>query len=206
MIELTAGAQLRLNDYLAELRRVLQECPSVDPVDVERDVHDHIQAALAGASAPVDESRLDQVLRSLGVPRDWVPDENHPWYRYPQRVGRDLRDLSVAFARHFVSGPESFRMPYLSFAVLVFGAFLLPLASHEDQAVLILLVAGCAAFVLARAALAVHSRGPSTAQLWLLAPGLLSVYLPLACAVLIWPALVGGVATALLELDVRRGE
>ena len=204
MIELTAGAQTRLNDYLAELRRVLQECPSVDPVDVERDVQDHIQAALAGSASPIDETHLDRVLRSLGVPRDWVQDIGQPWYRYPQRMGRELRDLAFECVQRFSAGPESFRLPYLSLAVLAVGCFVAMLTADGDEAAVVVVIAALAAFVLARAAVALHEARPTTAQMWLLAPALLAVYVPLAGALLGWPIVAGGIATISLGDEVRR--
>jgi len=204
MIELTASAQSRLNDYLSELRRVLQECPAVDPLDVERDVHDHIEAALSGAAIPVDEPHLDRVLRSLGVPRDWVQDIGRPWYRYPQHLWRGIRQELGELTLRLVAGPESYRLPYLSFSVLVSGAFLSAFASHEEETLLILLIAGCASFVLARAALAVHEARPSKAQIWLLAPALLAMYVPLAGAIAGWPILTGTIAIFEVESEFSR--
>jgi hypothetical protein len=42
MIELTDRAHKHLDRYLGEVRASLAACPSVDSVDVERDVREHI--------------------------------------------------------------------------------------------------------------------------------------------------------------------
>ena len=81
MIELTPSAQNRLDDYLNEMRRVLTGSPSVDLADVERDIRDHIDAALAGQVAPVEALVLDNVLQSLGKPSQWLPEAETAWYR-----------------------------------------------------------------------------------------------------------------------------
>jgi len=78
MIELTLGPQQRLESHFAELRRVLVDDGKADPGDVERDIRDHIQTALADVAGPVDESRLDQVLRSLGAPAEWIDSPERP--------------------------------------------------------------------------------------------------------------------------------
>jgi len=72
MTELTPTAESRLNAYLHELHRVLSGSPSVDPADVERDVRDHIDAALVGQAAPIDDSALNHVLQTLGSPAQWL--------------------------------------------------------------------------------------------------------------------------------------
>ena len=77
MIELTPSAETHLNDYFHELRRVLSGSPSVDPADVERDVRDHIDAALVGSSAPVEapvnaaelEKANEKLAALLGKPK-----------------------------------------------------------------------------------------------------------------------------------------
>jgi hypothetical protein len=78
MTELTPTAESRLNAYLRELRRVLSGSPSVDPADVERDVRDHIDAALVGQAAPIDDSALNHVLQTLGSPAQWLLESARP--------------------------------------------------------------------------------------------------------------------------------
>ena len=78
MTELTPTAESRLNAYFHELRRVLSGSPSVDPADVERDVRDHIDAALVGQAAPIDDSALNHVLQMLGSPAEWLSESSRP--------------------------------------------------------------------------------------------------------------------------------
>jgi hypothetical protein len=108
MIEFTPSARQRLNEYLVELRLALAECGSVDPGEVERDVQDHIQAALGEAAAPVDVTLLDQVLHTLGAPADWVDEDQVPWFRRlpRERVG-DVRLAAMSAAQRLAVGPET---------------------------------------------------------------------------------------------------
>ncbi len=131
MIELTPSAHQRLDEYLAELRRILRECRSVDATEVERDVRDHIQTALAEAAPPVDVPLLDQVLRTLGAPGDWVDERAVPWFRRPPAEWlADFKEGVVAVAQRLVVGPESYRLPYLSFLAMALGWLVLMMASR----------------------------------------------------------------------------
>jgi hypothetical protein len=127
MIDLTPAARTHLDGYLDELRHVLSGPPSVDAADVERDVRDHIESALAGHTAPVDLPDLDAVLRELGPPAQWVPDEDIPWYR---RARDDSPATIRSGAPHRDSGPpgqrDTFRLALLSPCVLAVGFCLLP--------------------------------------------------------------------------------
>ena len=189
MIELTLGAQQRLESYFTELRRVLVDDGKADPGDVERDIRDHIQTALADADGPVDESRLDQVLRSLGAPAEWIDSPDRPWFARPPKAWLYSAKQSVAEKVYrFAAGPESYRLPYLSLLTLVVGLMLSLLSRGGEQGMAIFVVVSLGAFVLARAALAIQpEQGPTNAQLWLMSPALLMVYVPLWIALVAWP-------------------
>ena len=58
---------------LNDLRHALSGCPSIEPVGVEQDVHDHIGAALAGRPAPVEASVFEDVGQRLGSPAQLLP-------------------------------------------------------------------------------------------------------------------------------------
>lgn len=193
MIELTLGAQQRLDSYFAELRRVLTDDGKADPVDVERDIRDHIQTALADAGGPVDESRLDQVLRSLGAPSEWIEHPDRPWFARPPKEWLNSAKQTVAEKVHrFAAGPESYRLPYLSLLTLVLGLMLAFLSGDGEAGVAIFAVAVIGAFVLARAAMAIQpEESLSPGQKWLLSPGLLMVYFPLMIALVAWPIVPG---------------
>ena len=94
MIELSVGAQQLLDNYFAELKRVLVEDGKADPSDVERDIRDHIQTALGDTDGPVDESRLDQVLRSLGAPAEWIEHPDRPWFARSPKERNDATQQS----------------------------------------------------------------------------------------------------------------
>ncbi len=195
MIELTLGAQQRLDSYFAELRRVLVDDGKADPVDVERDIRDHIQTALADAGGPVDESRLDQVLRSLGAPSEWIDHPDRPWFARPPKEWLNSAKNTVAEQVHrFAAGPESYRLPYLSLLTLVLGLMLAFLSDDGEAGVAIFAVAVIGAFVLARAAIAIQpEQGLSPAQTWLVSPALLMVYVPLLIVLVAWPVVPGAI-------------
>ena len=142
MGELTDVARQCLDDYLADVRSSLRQCPSVDAADVERDVVEHIQHALSGTERPVDTPELRDVLRRLGSPSQWVPQEEL------SRLQRALLALRT--------GPEDLRLGYLAFGLLA-GTLLAAACLNQNlgfAGMLPFLVLGLAAnFLLARASL-----------------------------------------------------
>lgn len=127
-MRLTEDAQRRLDHYLTEMRSSLRGT-SLDSNDIERDIREHIDSALAGLEV-VDTEDLDAVLQRLGAPDAWISDSDLPaWRRVLRRV------------QH---GPEEWRLPYLTFAATLLGIMLLPVGIG------LVLILG--AFLLARAA------------------------------------------------------
>jgi hypothetical protein len=127
-MRLTENAQQRLDAYLAAMRSSLRGT-SVDSNDIERDIREHIESALAELEV-ADIADLDPVLERLGAPEAWISECELPaWRRILRRV------------QH---GPEEWRLPYLAFAATLLGIMLLPVG------VGVVFILG--AFILARAA------------------------------------------------------
>jgi len=127
-MRLTDEAQRRLDSYLAKMRASLRGT-SVDPGEIARDIHEHVESALADIEL-AELAQMDEVLERLGPPHAWITDDDLPLVR---RV-----------VRHLQHGPESWRLLYLTFAFTLVGMITLPVGIG---AILIL-----GAFVLARAA------------------------------------------------------
>jgi hypothetical protein len=202
MIELTPTAQSRLNSYLYELHRVLSGSPSVDPADVERDVRDHIDAALVGHAAPVDASALDDVLGKLGSPAQWLPEgESRPRVPRPSQLLSGFRQAILQAGRRLAGGPESYRLAYLSFLLFVAGWSVGFLTKTEGFLVITTFVS----FIFSRAALSLFTpQGLTGGQKWLLYPSLAVVYLPIALLIVLAPLWA---SLAILDLpSYHRGE
>jgi len=166
MIELTGNAQKSLDKYLHQARAYLKGAKSVDAAEVEQNITEHIENELAGAAEPVSAEELETVLEKLGSPQQWVPEEELPWWRKMM--------LRVQ------TGPEDWRLAYISFGLFVSGVMLLPTGA--------ILIAG--GFIAARAALSVVEDSTQLkAQKWLLYPSLMTVYLALLGALLALPLL-----------------
>ena len=156
MIALSKSARRSLDDYLRQARAYLRGSRSVDAAEVEQNITEHIENALEGAREPVSCDDLEAVLEKLGNPQQWVPEDELAWWR---RIILRLR-----------SGPEDWRLAYMSFGLFVAG---LALASVIPVFVVLIL----ASFVASRAAI---SQTPDCrrlkAQKWLLYPSLITVY------------------------------
>jgi hypothetical protein len=171
MVALTQDAQSHLDRYLRQVNAALRSHPSVDVRDVERDVLGHIHAELAGEPEPIGAASLQRVLDRLGAPDKWVPAEDLPMWR---RVFATLR-----------SGPEDWRLAYLSLALFLAGLvlfsrmFLWPLPP----------LAMIASFLTARASLALLAEHdePVGARRWLIYPSLVVWYVPMAVVLIAWP-------------------
>jgi hypothetical protein len=160
----------------------------VDSVDVERDVREHIEKSLCEAPPPVDLPDLTDVLDRLGSPSQWVPDEELSW-------GRKARVQARRVLSRLRSGPEDFRLAYLSIAL-----FALALLTFAAGAAPLAFFLGGFSFLFARASLAAASTPQELgAQRWLLYPILIVVYLPLALALLLWTVGVTPLADLLHE-------
>lgn len=113
MIELTPEARMRFEDYLRRMRSVLRGSRSVEPAEVEQNVVEHVELALAGEAMPVGAATLSDVLQRLGPPERWLPEEERPvWSR---------------IATRFQVGPEDWRLAYLTFGITVLAFLLTPI-------------------------------------------------------------------------------
>jgi hypothetical protein len=117
MIDLTPSARQRFDDYFRRLRHSLRRVSPAEADDVEQSVREHIDVALAGASGPVGGEQLAEVLDRLGAPDGWVPaDERSAIQRLTQQVLERLR-----------SGPEEWRLAYVTFGLFVLSLILMPI-------------------------------------------------------------------------------
>jgi len=129
MMNLSDRAKKCLDGYLQQMRTYLRGCKTVDADEIERNVIEHIESEFESATAVVSFEELDVVLQRLGSPRQWIPEEEIPWWR---KTILRLR-----------TGPEDWRLAYLSFGLLILGFLILPFS-------IVLLPAS---FIIARAAL-----------------------------------------------------
>ena len=53
MIELTAEARQKFDDYLARMRSALRGTRAVEAAEVEQNVREHVELALSGSEGPV---------------------------------------------------------------------------------------------------------------------------------------------------------
>jgi hypothetical protein len=167
MVTLSESAEQSLRAYLRQARAYLRGSKSVDADEIEQNIAEHIDSELEGEAEPVSRDVLDAVLKKLGSPQQWVPMEELPWW---WKIIYRLR-----------SGPEDWRLAYISFALLVAGLLML---SYAQAGVVLIL----AAFLASRAALA---EAPDTDKLkarkWLLYPSLIIVYVFVLLVLLSWP-------------------
>ena len=167
MMTLSEGAKRNLEDYLRQARMYLRGSKSVDADEVEQNVAEHIETELEGVPEPVSRDDLVAVLKRLGSPQQWVPAEELAWWR---RIILRLR-----------SGPEDWRLAYLSFGLLVLGCIL-----PWTFPVLVI-----TSFIVSRAALSETDNAQELkAQKWFLYPPLIVVYLFALLVLLMWPLIV----------------
>ena len=157
VIELSEKARKSLNDYLDQVKRSLKGVKYIDADEIVQNVNEHIENELGDTTEPVSSEKLDVVLEKLGSPLQWIPDEEISWWR--------------KFIMHIHSGPEDWRLAYLSF-----GSLLLGFLFHSSFSVFVILV--IASFVFSRAALvAANDRDELRGQKWLIYPSLIIVTL-----------------------------
>lgn len=134
---------------------------------MEQNVREHVEFALAGTPAPVGAEHLGVVLDRLGPPERWLPEnEQSAWKRAMERMR---------------SGPEDWRLAYLSFALFFLMIVLFPIGGF------LLLIPG---FILSRAYVSlVEEKGePIGARKWLVLPSIAMALFLFAIAALVGPA------------------
>lgn len=179
-IELTSDAKLRFEQYLQRMRESMRGRPSVETAEVEQNVREHVEVALAEGPVPAGTDRLVAVLEQLGPPEQWLPDEERPaWRRTMDRL---------------LNGPEDWRLPYLSIGLTVLMLLTLPIGGF-----LLLLPA----FLLSRAWVAIiEERGETLdARRWLVLPPIVIVFVSLLFLAVIGVVVLAGAAAT--EYDLR---
>jgi len=167
MITLSENAKKSLHDYLRQARAYLRGSKSVDADEVEQNITEHIENELEGAAEPVSCDVLNTILKKLGSPQQWVPEEELSWWR---KIILRLR-----------SDPEDWRLAYISLALLVVGILALSYATGG----IVLILAG---FLVSRAALSeTADLNELKGQKWLLYPSLIIVYIFVLLVLLTWP-------------------
>ncbi len=164
MIQFTPEAQRIRDEYFGQVRAYVGASKTAEPDEVLGNVTEHIEQELQDIAQPVTAEQLQVVLNKLGSPRQWVSTEDLSWWRQ--------------MTMHLRTGPEDWRLAYLSLGTLVFGTLLAgPLGILGS-------------FCLSRAALSISDRDEIRAKKWLLYPSLLIVYFLLAIPLAFWPAFV----------------
>lgn len=165
-MDLTPEAKRRFDEYLQRMHAALRGTRSIESREVEQNVREHVEFALAGAPAPVGADHLAQVLEQLGPPERWLPEEERPlWRRIGDRIMR---------------GPEDWRLAYLTFAVFFLMVVLIAVGG------MLLLIP---AFLLARAHVELlKERGEDLgARRWLVLPPIACVLVLVAAGALVLP-------------------
>jgi hypothetical protein len=174
MIDLTPDARQRFDEYLRRMRSALRGT-RVEAGEIEQNVLEHVELALAGVPSPVGPEPLRAVLDQLGPPERWLPDDERPWW--------------TRLMERLTQGPEDWRLAYLSFAI----TFLM-LISFPIGGVLLLVPA----FILSRAYVALaEDRGERLgAKAWLVVPPIVfALLLFLAAAFFLVPGSLAAIAS-----------
>ncbi|HUJ14092.1 MAG TPA: hypothetical protein VL284_09925 [Thermoanaerobaculia bacterium] len=168
MRELTPEAQQKLDAYLHRMRNELSGSKSVTAEEVEQNVREHIEFALAGGNGPIDSARIGDVLDRLGAPEQWLPDDERPAWRR-------------AMAR-LQAGPEEWRLAYASFALFLIALLLVPVGIG----VLLMF----ASYVVSRAYVELmRNQGePLGARRWLVYPPIALLLVAMLAASIVGPA------------------
>lgn len=197
---LTAAAEARLDEYLAQVRRALLGVPDVNSAEIEADIREHVENELRSAARPVEQLVLEVVLRRLGPPTQWLPPGRVP---ITAQVGASAVTFGQFLKARFRAaraalwrGPEDWRLAYLSFSVFAFGVIAFPLFP------LCLVVS----YLLSRAGVAVAADKGITldaGRKWLLYPPVVLVSLALAIGVVGAPiGIVAGIAVEAHDVDI----
>lgn len=168
MINLADNAKKHLDNYLQQVRACLKDCSTVDADEVEQNIKEHIESELQDSSEPVSLDALDDILKRLGSPQQWLPEEISWWRKIILRLR---------------TGPEDWRLAYISFGVLVLSALFY---CYNKEEISLILVA--VSFILSRSTLsAVDNHNELKAQKWLIYPSLIIVYGFALFSLLLWP-------------------
>lgn len=159
-MNLTHDAQTRLDAYLANLRATLARCKTVDAVEIERDILDHIEAETQDTPHQISVSHLNTVLDKLGKPEQWLPPGEVSWW-----------DKII---NRFRTGPEDWRLAYMSVVCFTLGFIFPPL--------------WIAGYIISRSLLARNNDSPfqTQPQKWLYYPCLIIIQTIVTFIALFW--------------------
>lgn len=180
MTDFTPEAKRKFDEYLQRMRFSMRGRRAVETDEVEQNVVEHVQAALAGVPSPVGQERLGEVLTQLGPPERWLPEDERPaWRRWADR---------------FMTGPEDWRLAYISLALMFLTIVFLPVGG------ILLLIPG---YLVSRAYVELlGDRGePLGARKWLVLPPIVLLMVLLCGAALFAPA--GAIGAILSEMGIR---
>jgi hypothetical protein len=165
MLELTAQARGRLDEYLRAAELHLRDAGVEDAQEVPRDLREHIEHELQEMAQPISLQDLEAVLQRVGDPAHLAPEGEGSWRRPTAPASQ--------------GGPRDWWLAWLALALLVVGgAFAGPIGP----------ILG---FLVARAALAIAAGGQGLGpRRWLLYPPLIAVYVPLAGVLFWWPLIL----------------
>ena len=223
MVEFSERAQIRLDKYMRKVSVYLRGCKTVNADDIIQNIMDHIASEVVNSTSPISDEELDNVLKKLGSPEKWVPQEEWPWWK------KIIVRLQV--------GPEDWRLSYLSFAFLLIGILCLLLLgksrstyiNNEDlininliqqmndvtglqgstvldnqkahTAIsgrrynsLLFLIFLFASFIFSRATVNLMTDQQGLiGKKWLIYPSLIAVYVPILCFLILWPVILLGI-------------
>jgi len=168
MINFTEKAKKNLDKYLQEVRSSLVNYTSVDINEIQRDIIEHVEREFDSTTKPISLEELKAVLKRLGNPRQWIPEEELSWY---QKVLLRLK-----------TGPEDWRLAYISFALL-----LLSFCIHRPLSYILFF----SSFLVSRAIVSEVSQHRETlgAQKWFIYPSLILIYIPIFLIMILWPVI-----------------
>ncbi|MHC4644777.1 MAG: hypothetical protein ACYTBJ_04695 [Planctomycetota bacterium] len=178
MINLTDSAKRSLDHYLQQLHTSLRGAKSVDAAEVEQNVMEHIESELADVPHAIDPTTLDAVLKKLGSPQQWLPEDEK------------LDNARLAHLRVLTYISFGLMAPFLlswmphALGALLWRPILETLISFPGSLLL-------SSFILARVALArVWAPKDLGWQRWLAYPSLILVYVVVLWRILLLPAFV----------------
>ena len=189
---LAPEAASRLDEYLRQVREALAGAADVNPDEIDADIREHVENELRAAPRPVPLAALEVVLTKLGPPAQWgaAPDPTL-FHRARHLISEGLRCARAAAVERAKqvrlavwTGPEDWRLAYLSFGVFALGAL----------TVYVFPIALLVSYVLSRAGLAVaREKGLElgAGRKWLLYPPMVLVSLTLLVGLVAWPAALG---------------
>ena len=175
--EYSEDVKCAIEDYLSMVRDRLKASRSVDAQEVVDDLRGHIERELSAAAQPVSTAAVKEVMDRLGPPEQVVDESDMSWWR---KMVLRLR-----------TGPEDWRLAYLSLGVLIVGTLLGGTLLGGPLGLI-------ASFLLSRAAMSAAKEPDPAAKKWLIYPSLIIVYAFILFFGLLWPALaVGGLVVEL---------